>query len=267
VTGVLAFLRKPKWIILAFLVIVMAVTFVALGFWQLGRLQGVRDENQHILATRSSTATPVDQLMRTDRAPTAEIEYRKVTATGKWDTAHQVLVRYRQVADSNGLYILTPLVTADGTRLLVARGWIPFGENPSKEQPVPPPVAGAGGAVTVSGRIRLPEPGDAHQTTVGGMISVTRIDAQALGKAIGAPTYDGYVELVSQNPPVSGPLPQAIPQGELDEGNHQSYAYQWFTFGVMAVAGFVLLAMLEVRKRRRSEPVQPDLADRDKVEV
>ncbi len=264
---VLAFLRKPKWIILGSLVIVMAVTFVALGFWQLGRLRGVRDENQHILATRSATATPVEQLMRSDQPPTAQIEYRKIVATGHWDTGHQTLVRYRQIADDNGLYILTPLVTANGTRLLVARGWIPFGANPSKEQPVPVPVAGKDGLVTVTGRIRLPEPGDTHQTTVAGMTSVTRIDARVLGQVIGAPTYDGYVELVSQNPPVVGPLPAAIPQGALDEGNHQSYAYQWFTFSVMAVAGFVLLAMLEVRKRRRTATTQPMLADHDKVGV
>ncbi|GAA1701089.1 SURF1 family protein [Fodinicola feengrottensis] len=263
----LAFLRKPKWIILGFLVIVMAVTFVALGFWQLGRLQGVRDENQHILATRSATATPVEQLMRTDKAPTTQIEYRSVVATGRWDTGHQILVRYRQIADDNGLYIVTPLVTSNGTRLLVARGWIPFGENPSKEQPVPAPIAGKDGMVTVTGRIRLPEPGDTHQSSVGGMISVTRIDAAALGKAIGAPTYDGYVELVSQNPAVTGKYPEAIPQGALDEGNHESYAYQWFTFSIMAVAGFVLLAMLEVRKRRRETTTQPVLAGRDKVEV
>jgi cytochrome oxidase assembly protein ShyY1 len=264
---VLAFLRKPKWIILGFLVIVMAVTFVALGFWQLGRLQEVRDENQHIIATRLAVATPVGQLMRTDKAPTAAIEYRKITATGRWDTSHQILVRYRQIATDNGLYVLTPLVTADGTRLLVARGWIPFGSRPSQEQPVPPPVAGPDGLVTISGRIRPPESGDTHQTTVGGMISVTRIDTAALGKRLGVPTYDGYVELVSQNPAVTGRLPQAIPQGVLDEGNHESYAYQWFTFGVMAVAGYVLLAMLEVRRRRRSAAPVPDLADRDKVEA
>ncbi|WP_163571130.1 SURF1 family protein [Fodinicola feengrottensis] len=254
--------------LLGFLVIVMAVTFVALGFWQLGRLQGVRDENQHILATRSATATPVEQLMRTDKAPTTQIEYRSVVATGRWDTGHQILVRYRQIADDNGLYIVTPLVTSNGTRLLVARGWIPFGREP---------VEGAAGAGADRrqgrhGHRDRPDPAAGarrHAPVQRGRDDLGDPDrrGRALGKAIGAPTYDGYVELVSQNPAVTGKYPEAIPQGALDEGNHESYAYQWFTFSIMAVAGFVLLAMLEVRKRRRETTTQPVLAGRDKVEV
>ncbi|WP_163507302.1 SURF1 family protein [Fodinicola acaciae] len=261
----LAFLRKPKWLLLGALVVVMVVAFISLGFWQLGRLQQVRDENQHILATRAAVSTPVQQLMRVGAPPAAANEYRKVTATGRWDTAHQILVRYRQIADDNGLYVLTPLVLADGNRVLIARGWIPPGPRASIEQPVPAPVAGADGTVTVTGRVRLPEGGDPHQTTVGKLVSVTRIDPATL--PAGGPVYDGYVELVSQNPPVTGQLPQLIPQGTLSEGNHESYAYQWFTFGVMAVAGYVLLAMLEVRKRRRERANQPESPEHVTVDV
>lgn len=261
----LAFLGKPKWILLGILVVVMVVSFISLGFWQLGRLQGVRAENQHILATRAAAVAPVQQLMRVGAPPTAQSEYRTVTATGRWDTGHQILVRYRQVADDNGLYVLTPLVLADGNRVLVARGWIPPGPRASIEQPVPAPVAGPDGTATVTGRVRLPEGGDEHRTTVGGLVSVTRINPAAL--PAGGPAYDGYVELVSQNPAVTGALPQPIPQGFLSEGNHESYAYQWFTFGVMAVGGYVLLAMLEVRKRRRERANQPESPEHVTVEV
>jgi len=48
-------------------------------------------------------------------------------------------------------------------------------------------------------------------------------------------------------------LPEPSPLPELSEGPHLSYAIQWFTFAVIAVAGFVVLALREGRDPRSSE--------------
>jgi cytochrome oxidase assembly protein ShyY1 len=250
---VLSFLRRPKWILFGVLVVIMAVSFVSLGFWQLGRLQSVRDENQRILASRDRQVSPAARVLETGRPPATELEYQRVTATGRYDTAHQVVVRGRQVAAENGAFVVTPLVTDGGTVLLVARGWVPPAGRADRAPAIPAPPTGE---VTVVGRVRQPETGagPAREARLGDVLSVTRIIPADIAGFVGRPTYDAYVELVEQTPAASGPLPAPIPQGALDEGNHESYAYQWFTFAVMAVGGYVLLIVLESRKRRRGAP-------------
>jgi cytochrome oxidase assembly protein ShyY1 len=255
--GVLPFLRRPKWIVFGIVVAILAVSFVSLGFWQLRRLEGVRTENERILASRSTQISPAGQVLDTERPPPAELEYQRVTATGRYDTEHEVIVRGRQVTDQNGAFVLTPLITESGTALLVVRGWVPPGPRADAEPEVPPATPGT---VTVVGRVRLPETGagPSRATEVGRFLSVTRIVPDELEPRIGVPTYDAYVELLEQTPPPPAePAPAPIPQGTLSEGNHESYAYQWFTFAVMAVGGYVLLIVLEQR-RRRSEATGPD---------
>jgi cytochrome oxidase assembly protein ShyY1 len=249
--AVLSFLYRPKWIILALIVALLSVTFVSLGFWQLRRLDGVRSENRHILATRAQSVGPVAALVNTKSWPGPQTEYRQVRVTGHWDSAHEVIVRSRQIGEKNGAFILTPLITTAGPALFVVRGWVPAADTATAEPPVP---AATSGAVTVVARLRAPETGAARNTRVGRFLSVTRIDPTALSHELAIPAYVAYAEFLSQQPEPTGAVPEPIPQGTLDEGNHESYAYQWFTFGLMAVGGYALLAVLEVRKRRRPVP-------------
>jgi cytochrome oxidase assembly protein ShyY1 len=249
---VLSFLRRPKWIIFGLVVVLMAVSFVSLGFWQLGRLESVRVENQRILVNRDSQVSPADRVLSTTRPPSDDVEYQRVTATGRYDTAHEIVVRARQVAEENGAFVVTPLVTGSGAALLVVRGWVPAASSATTAPDVPP---AAEGEVTVVGRVRMPETGagPSRAAMVGKYLSVTRLIPEELADHVGAPTYDAYVELLEQTPPQAEPAPAPIPQGSLSEGNHESYAYQWFTFAVMAIGGYVLLIVLEQRKRRRGE--------------
>ena len=48
-----------------------------------------------------------------------------VTVTGRYDPAHEILARVRTLHDNVGFEVITPLVLADGTAVLVDRGWIP----------------------------------------------------------------------------------------------------------------------------------------------
>ena len=52
--------------------------------------------------------------------------YPTVTAKGRFDTGHEVVVRRRTNSDDEiGYHVLTPFVLTDGKVLLVNRGWIP----------------------------------------------------------------------------------------------------------------------------------------------
>ncbi|HEV7755935.1 MAG TPA: SURF1 family protein [Mycobacteriales bacterium] len=246
----LSFLRRPKWVIFGIVCVVFAVSFVSLGFWQLRRLESVRTENVRILDNRDKTVSAAADVLSTERPPAADVEYQRVTATGRFDTDHEIVVRGRQVGADNGAFVITPLVTDAGPVLLVVRGWVPAAPRADQAPAVP---AATRGEVTVVGRVRMPETGTgpSRPADVGRFLSVTRILPEQLAERVGRPTYDAYVEQLEQTPAAAQPAPVAIPQGALEEGNHESYAYQWFTFAVMAVGGYVLLIVLETRKRKK----------------
>ena len=48
-----------------------------------------------------------------------------MTVTGRYDPQHEILARARTVNGRVGFEIVTPLVLADGTAVLVDRGWVP----------------------------------------------------------------------------------------------------------------------------------------------
>jgi cytochrome oxidase assembly protein ShyY1 len=244
------FLREPRWLALGFLVLVIVPSFVLLSRWQLSRLDQRRHANAVITANANSPAAPVADVMRAGTDPTAigdDQTWRQVSATGHYDAAGQVLVRKRPLEGRNGLWVATPFVTADGTVLVVNRGWVEAQGGAGAVVDVPPPPTGT---VTVVGRVQpseqapLPQPTDLPQG------QVTDLDVRLV--AGGAPSYPGYVDLVTSTPPQADGL-TAIPLPDLSDGPHLSYALQWILFAVVAIVGFVLLA----RRERETADADP----------
>ena len=240
------FLRQPRWLALGFLVLIVVPSFIALSRWQLHRLDDRRHANAVVVANSSSAAVPVGTVM-TPGAPTTSIgddqDWRQVSATGRYDVGHQVLVRKRPMDGANGYWVVTPLVTDSGAVLAVNRGWLEAKQGATAtvdDVPAPP-----SGEVTVVGRVRpsedapKPQPGDLPPG------QVTDVDVALVAAAgNGAAVYPGYVDLVSSDPAQAEGL-TPIPLPDLSEGPHLSYAMQWVLFALVAVVGFVLLIRRE----------------------
>jgi hypothetical protein len=108
----------------------------------------------------------------------------------------------------------------------------------------------------VVGRVRVDATGDS--TTVVDH-STRAINSAAIGRAIDAPVYGGFVDLVSEDPAPETKLePPELP----DHGNgpHFFYGLQWWFFGLLAIGGFIYLVIDEWRMREGRKP-RPD-ADR-----
>ncbi len=94
---------------------------------------------------------------------------------------------------------------------------------------------------------------------------IERIDTTAIADRLGVATYGGYAELISQTPPTPRlavlPGPDlSNPAGGASEPQHLAYVFQWFVFGLIALAAPFLLARLEDRRadqgpRQISAPV------------
>ena len=66
-------------------------------------------------------------------------EWRVVTATGSYETSQTVVVRYRARDGVRGIDVVVPLVTSDGTALLVDRGWLETDPSGADRGDIPAP--------------------------------------------------------------------------------------------------------------------------------
>ena len=171
-------------------------------------------------------------------------QWKKAIATGTFDAEHQFLIRYRQNGDADGYQVVTPLRTSTGA-LLVDRGFVslPRGNQIPAVAPAPPT-----GTVTVEGYVRRNEQGSRAATQpANGQVRL--INSDALQSAVPYPVANGYLSVLTVNPPQSGGF-VPLPPPEINEGPHFWYALQWFMFAGIGILGIVVFIRADVRDRR-----------------
>src|SRR6478736_6017934 len=146
------FALKPKWILSHVIVILIAVLFINLGFWQLRRLDEKKAHNRVVRARTAATPAPIGKLLvasdgfgSTGLAKARGLEFRQVTATGTYQADQEVIVRGRSLNGTPGSWVLTPLKLEDGTALVINRGWI---SNNGRLTAVPTTYRAPSGKVT-----------------------------------------------------------------------------------------------------------------------
>lgn len=257
------FLLTPRWLGFAALMMVASAVMVALGFWQLDRYELRHGINVRVATAAKTAPVPLTSLIGLDRAATGDQEWTRVTATGTYDVPHTVLARDRTVNGDVGFEVLTPLVLADNSVLVVDRGWIAPGPQGTTVAPAVP--AAPAGEVTVTGRVHLPESSPDTPATISGQPSVRRIDPANLTGILGTSSvYADYLLLDSQTPAGAGGF-TAIPSDSEPAWLDAGYTVQWWMFSVMALVGFCWLARREARDLRDGvvrTPAAPRSRDR-----
>jgi len=247
----LRFLLSRRWLAFALVVVLLGYAAWWLGEWQFSRLAARKDSNAVVRANEGKAPAPAGQVLAPGRAVADDLEWRVVSATGTYATEDTVIVRYRTREGSSGIDVVVPLVTEDGTALLVDRGWMPTDNQGTRPADVPEPPRGE---ITVEGWVRADADGDS--TTVEDR-STRAISSERIGAALDRTVYGGFVVLKSEDgAPAAGLEPVELP--ELNNGPHFFYGLQWWFFGVLAVFGFLYLAFDEWRTRQRGE--EPDRA-------
>jgi cytochrome oxidase assembly protein ShyY1 len=238
------FLLSRRWLLFALVVVVLAYAAWWLGGWQFRRLEDRKAANAVVRTNEHRAVAPVAEVLRPGAAPAEDDEWRVVSATGIYDTGQTVVVRYRARDGAQGIDVVVPLVTADGTALLVDRGWLETDPNGADRSEIPDPP---GGEVSVTGYVRANGTGDSTHVAD---LSTRAISSEEIGPAIGREVYGGFVELRSEDPEPATPLePAELP--ELDNGPHFFYGLQWWFFGLLAVFGFLYLLYDEWRNGPR----------------
>ena len=106
------------------------------------------------------------------------------------------------------------------------------------------------GAVGVNGAAaQLDDPGQRARAASAGWARWTPVNAAAIGATLPYPVVDGYLGLLTVDPPQTGGF-QPIVLPEISDGPHFWYAVQWFMFAGIGLAGIVVFIRGDLRERR-----------------
>lgn len=236
--------------------LVMVIGLISLGVWQLQR----RVEKHALIAALTERLAAPPQALPPARdwpkLDQANDEYRRVGFTVQFDNTKEALVfasasGFRpDVSDSGpGYWVFTPARLADGSIVVVNRGFVPDARKDPKTR-----IEGeVSGPVALAGVMRWPDsrhwftPGDdaAHN------LWFTRDPvAIAAAKDVG-PVAPFYVEQETPVPPGGLPQPGRLIVSLPD--NHLQYALTWF--GLAAVlAGVFISWTISSRRAEGREP-------------
>jgi surfeit locus 1 family protein len=211
---------------------VLSALLLALGVWQLQRLQW-----------KNALVAQVDA--RVHAAPVAppapsgwpgltreQDEYRRLRLEGQFDDNGATLVQASTVLGP-GYWVLTPFRLGDGTKVLVNRGFI------ASRNAAP---AGAQ-HVAITGLLRMSErnkPLLRENDPASGRWYTRNVEAIAAARGMG-PVAPYFLDQEATQPALPG-----VPVGGLTviafNNHHLLYALTWFALSLMAAAGCVLVA-------------------------
>lgn len=241
----------PWWGVVLFLIVAGIVS--ALGVWQIERAH----YKEGLVAAQTAARRAGPTLMQPTHAPasgnarTADLTYgRRYFVEGRFDAAHQILLRDQVNGRETGYRVWTPMVLGNGLRVMVDRGWVAKPRGADAGLPDPPAPSGA---VRIKGFWRsLPQPA----LSMGGQ----RVcDKSAWPRALSYP--DAAAVRCQYRAPVVGGLlllDPADPNGfvrdwDADEDlvglspfGHYAYASQWFA---MAFVAGVILVVVNLERR------------------
>lgn len=252
------FALTPKWFVRHVLVAALVATMIALGFWQLRRLDDKQAYKALVEARQAEPVADVTEVVPLSAAVDAPavdaVLYRAVRASGTYEPADTVVVENRTLNSEPGGWVLTPLRLDDGSGVVVNRGFIRFNREGEIVAP-PPPV----GEVVVEGLVFPSQQRGRFggiDPAEGKLPVLARVDLDRYAAQVEYDLLPAYLQLVSSQPaelePAEGaPALVALGAPVPDEGPHLSYAAQWFIFTSIAAGGYVLL----LRRVARDEAV------------
>jgi len=276
--------RRRSFAILLLLAACAALAFsgfVALGTWQLYRLQWklalIERVEQRVHAAPIEAPGP-------DRWPhitAASDEYHHVRVSGIF--LHELSTRVQATTELGGGYwLLTPLRRADGSTILINRGFIPVqltdrglpahrnetrDAHDEERNAASQNTAHGGAAIVVTGLLRMSEPGGAFlRSNDPANDRWFSRDVRAIAAARGLTNVAPYFVDADAAPAGEAPADSSPerPVGGLTvisfHNNHLVYALTWYALALM-VAGACLWVVREERKKLRSAGASADSDD------
>ena len=219
----------------------LAVVFLALGTWQVQRLFWKLDLIERVESRIHAAPVAAPARAEWPNVAREKDEYRRVTVTGLFRHDRTALVQ-AVTERGAGFWVMTPLVLADGSTLLVNRGFVPA-DRSSPEARLASEIAA--GPVAVTGLLRMSEPGGAFlRSNDPANDRWFSRDVSAIAAARGLEDVAPYFIDADATP-----NPGGLPIGGLTvvafRNSHLVYALTWYALAAMSV-----FAAWQVHRRR-----------------
>jgi len=229
-------------------VLILALLFIRLGFWQLDRLA---QRKQLAEQTRMNLAAP-PLVLSGENIPSdfTGMIYRHIIVSGYYDFDGEVVLRNQNWIDNNGVHhngvhLLTPLrIAGSELAVLVDRGWIPvsLGDEANRS------AFRQMGLVSVQGVLRAPQtksqmglvreptlpPGETRRDKWN-FANVRAIEEQA-----GYPLLDVYVQEEPTGLDAALPYTKKLAP-DTSQGAHLGFAFQWFSLALIILIGYPIV--------------------------
>ena len=227
---------------LAVLAVIVFAGFCALGTWQVMRLQWKLDLIERVEQRVHAPATDAPGPASWANVTQQTDEYRHVRLSGIYLPLFNTLVQATTELGS-GFWLLTPLRQADGTTILVNRGFVKDRKGIAAGTPA--------GTVTIDGLLRISEPrgGFLRENDAAKQLWYSR-DVAAIAQSNMltnvAPYFVDAAKGLESAPdaPVGGLTVISF------HNSHLVYALTWYALALM-VAGISWWIVREARRRRR----------------
>lgn len=242
-----------RLVVFGILVVAVLAVLLALGTWQVQRLQW---KNDLLARITEQLARPPLSLAEVEAALAAgqSIEYQPVTLTGRFE--HNRERHFFATHDGqSGFYVYTPLRLADGRAILINRGFVPY----DRKDPATRREGQGEGEVEITGLAReqlsgkpswlVPENDPAKN-----IFYWKDLPAMTSSAGVAAPVLPFFVD--ADNTPNPGGLPVGGVTMINLPNNHLQYAVTWYGLA-LALAGVALAMLLRGRRRTSDQPPQP----------
>lgn len=246
------FATAPFWVFSHFFALSVVVLFIGLGLWQLDRLDQRQAQNDLILGRADEPAASLADILE---APVGSREFRRVEDRGRFVNPDLARIGSQTQGGLAGDHVVALVELQDGTQVLVNRGFVPLTDL-DRMQTV------ADGEVTIEGWVRQSQSKDGVFGADDGQRSqrLPRFNVPTLADRAEGPVADVWIQLET-DPTALGStgqttaevvdrapeFPAPVPLPPLDEGNHLSYAVQWFIFALLGTAFYLAVVWRRAR--------------------
>ncbi|MDR9808124.1 SURF1 family protein [Rhizobium hidalgonense] len=225
------------------LVLIALSILISLGTWQVERLHWKEGLLADIAARQAAAPVPLAEI-EAMAASGGDIEYRKVTATGRYINNKERHF-FATWQGQTGFYVYTPLELADGRTLLVNRGFVPY-ENKEPEMRMQGQLTDQ---QTVTGLARAKLPGKPSWVVPDNDVAKNIFywkDLDVMAESVGLEKARVLPFFVDAD---STPNPAGLPIGGVTQvdlpNDHLQYAFTWYGLAAVLV---VVVAISWFRK-------------------
>lgn len=238
--------RSPLAIILLCLCAASGIAgLTALGVWQLERRTWKLDLIEKVESRVHAAPVSAPPPAAWPAIKAADDEYKRVTVSGQFLNDRETFVQ-AVTERGTGFWVLTPLETNEGFKVLINRGFVPA----DRREPASRAEGQISGNTTVTGLLRVSEPGGGFlRTNDPARDRWYSRDVAAIAAERGlADTAPYFIDADTT------PNPGGLPIGGLTvvsfRNTHLVYALTWFALALMLSALAIRVAREELRIRR-----------------